>query len=227
VKLSTHQVKTHIWLFVNCLIENPTFDSQTKENMTLQQKSFGSTCELGESFYKQLTKTGVLDRIQNWMKFKALEKMDQQCSKKKHSKLKGIPKLDDANMAVTKNSEACTLILTEGDSAKSLAVSGLGVVGRDRYGVFPLRGKVLNVREANTAQVLKNAEINNLLKIVGLQYRNKYESPDDVKSLRYGKIMIMTDQDQDGSHIKGLLINFVQHYWPNLIRYNFIEQVHT
>lgn len=52
-----------------------------------------------------------------------------------------------------KHSLECTLILTEGDSAKSLAVSGLGVIGRDRYGVFPLRGKILNVREASHKQV--------------------------------------------------------------------------
>lgn len=52
-----------------------------------------------------------------------------------------------------KHSSECTLILTEGDSAKSLAVSGLGVIGRDRYGVFPLRGKILNVREATHKQV--------------------------------------------------------------------------
>lgn len=67
--------------------------------------------------------------------------------------LSGIPKLDDANDAGTRNSQDCTLILTEGDSAKTLAVSGLSVVGRDKYGVFPLRGKVLNVRDASHKQV--------------------------------------------------------------------------
>lgn len=65
----------------------------------------------------------------------------------------GIPKLDDANNAGGRSSDKCTLILTEGDSAKTLAISGLSVVGRDNYGVFPLRGKLLNVREATTAQV--------------------------------------------------------------------------
>lgn len=89
------------------------------------------------------------------MKFKAQEKLNKKCSSSKHSKLRGIPKLDDANNAGTKNSLDCTLILTEGDSAKSLAVAGLGVVGRDRYGVFPLKGKVLNVREASHKQVRK------------------------------------------------------------------------
>ena len=73
----------------------------------------------------------------------------------KTTKLKGIPKLIDANDAGGKNSIKCTLILTEGDSAKALAVSGLSVVGRDRYGVFPLRGKLLNVREASDKQVRK------------------------------------------------------------------------
>lgn len=61
--------------------------------------------------------------------------------------------MDDANDAGGKNSIDCTLILTEGDSAKTLAVSGLSVVGRDRYGIFPLRGKLLNVREASHKQV--------------------------------------------------------------------------
>jgi len=65
----------------------------------------------------------------------------------------GIPKLDDANNAGTKHSLDCTLILTEGDSAKTLAISGLSVVGRDNYGVFPLRGKMLNVRDASHKQV--------------------------------------------------------------------------
>ncbi|ROJ30508.1 DNA topoisomerase 2-beta [Anabarilius grahami] len=126
-----------------------------------------------------------------------------------------------------KHSSECTLILTEGDSAKSLAVSGLGVIGRDRYGVFPLRGKILNVREATHKQIMENAEINNIIKIVGLQYKKSYDDPESLKSLRYGKIMIMTDQDQDGSHIKGLLINFFHHNWPSLLKHTFLEEFIT
>lgn len=89
----------------------------------------------------------------SWMRFKAQEKLNAQCAGVKRSKLKGIPKLDDANDAGTARSGDCTLILTEGDSAKALVVAGLAVIGRDRYGVFPLRGKVLNVREATSKQV--------------------------------------------------------------------------
>uniref|UniRef100_A0A2S2Q8Z8 DNA topoisomerase 2 n=1 Tax=Sipha flava TaxID=143950 RepID=A0A2S2Q8Z8_9HEMI len=224
--LKNHQVKNHLWVFVNCLIVNPTFDSQTKEHMTLQVKAFGSKCTLSEKFINSVSKCGIVEAVLTWAKFKAQTQLQKQ-SGKKHSKLKGVPKLEDANDAGTKNSVDCTLILTEGDSAKSLAVSGLGVVGRDKYGVFPLRGKLLNVREASHKQIMENAEINNIVKIVGLQYKKKYETIEDLKTLRYGRLMIMTDQDQDGSHIKGLIINFIHHNWPSLLKLPFLEEFIT
>ena len=109
-----------------------------------------------------------------------------------------------------RKSHLCTLILTEGDLAKSMAIAGLTVVGRDQYGVFPLKGKVLNVRDASIKQITGNAEITNIKKILGLESGKVYK---DLKSLRYGKVMIMTDQDHDGSHIKGLILNlFHSHY---------------
>ncbi|XP_041664909.1 DNA topoisomerase 2-beta isoform X2 [Cheilinus undulatus] len=227
VNVKPFQVKNHIWVFVNALIENPSFDSQTKENMTLQTKSFGSKCLLSEKFVRAATNCGIVESILNWVKFKAQTQLNKKCSSVKHSKIKGIPKLDDANDAGGKHSSECTLILTEGDSAKSLAVSGLGVIGRDRYGVFPLRGKILNVREATHKQIMENAEINNIIKIVGLQYKKSYDDAESLRTLRYGKIMIMTDQDQDGSHIKGLLINFFHHNWPSLLKHTFLEEFIT
>jgi DNA topoisomerase-2 len=100
------------------------------------------------------------------------------------------------------------LIVTEGDSAKSLAMSGLSIVGRDFYGVFPLKGKPLNVRDATYQAVMKNEEIKNMVDIMGLKYGVTYDET-NIKTLRYGHLMIMADQDTDGSHIKGLLINFI------------------
>ncbi|KAG7161707.1 DNA topoisomerase 2-like [Homarus americanus] len=227
VQIKPFQIKNHMWVFVNCLIVNPTFDSQTKENMTLQTKNFGSKCQLSEKFTAGVIKCGIVEAVMSWARFKQQAQLQSKCASKKQTKLKGIPKLEDANDAGTKFSSDCTLILTEGDSAKTLAVAGLGVVGRDRYGVFPLKGKLLNVREASHKQILENAEINNLIKILGLQYKKKYDSRDDMKTLRYGKLMIMTDQDQDGSHIKGLLINFIHHNWPTLLRHSFLEEFIT
>ena len=102
-----------------------------------------------------------------------------------------MAKLSDANNAGTREGHKCTLILTEGDSAKAFAVAGLGVVGRNNFGVFPLRGKLLNVREAKHDQIMKNEEIQNIKKIMGLQHNKVYT---DVMSLRYGRLMFMTDQ---------------------------------
>ncbi|KAG9223266.1 hypothetical protein CCMSSC00406_0000045 [Pleurotus cornucopiae] len=208
------QVKNHMWIFVNALIENPTFDSQTKETLTLPAGKFGSRPALSEEFMKKVQKSSIIDQVLNWAKFKA----DQQIKKtdgSKRNRLTGMAKLSDANNAGTKNAEKCTLILTEGDSAKSLAVAGLAVVGRDNFGVFPLRGKLLNVREARHDQIMKNEEIQNIKKIMGLQHNKEYTN---VSSLRYGRLMIMTDQDHDGSHIKGLLINFLDHFYPSLLK---------
>nr|CAB3267169.1 DNA topoisomerase 2-alpha [Phallusia mammillata] len=226
VDVKPYQIKNHCWLFVNCLIENPTFDSQTKENMTLQAKKFGSSCSLTDKFLKMASSSGIVDNIMNWVKFKAQSQL-QKKSATKSNKLKGVPKLDDANDAGTKHSLGCTLILTEGDSAKTLAVSGLSIVGRDKYGVFPLRGKLLNVRDASHSQIMGNAEINNIIKIMGLKYGKKYESDEELKTLRYGKLMIMTDQDHDGSHIKGLLINFIHSNWPNMLQRRVLEEFIT
>ena len=122
------QIKNHMWLFINCLIENPTFDSQTKENMTLQAKSFGSKCQLSDEYIKKITKCGLLDKIMTWLAFKEKTDLEKAGSKSKQTKIKGIPKLDDANDAGGKDSIGCTLIVTEGDSAKTLAVAGLDML---------------------------------------------------------------------------------------------------
>nr|6CA8_A Chain A, DNA topoisomerase 2 [Plasmodium falciparum] len=129
----------------------------------------------------------------------------------------GIPKLEDANDAGSKYSQECTLILTEGDSAKTSCLAGLSIVGRDKYGVFPLKGKLLNVRDASFKQLMDNKEIQNIFRIMGLDITDK--NKDDIKGLRYGSLMIMTDQDYDGSHIKGLLINMIHKFWPSLLKH--------
>merc|ERR1719394_1003048 len=195
--------------------------------MTLVAKEFGSKCTLSDKFQGQITKSGIVESVLLWSKFKADAALKNKQSGKKTNKLRGIPKLEDANEAGTKNGLGCTLILTEGDSAKTLAVAGLGVVGRDYYGVYPLKGKLLNVREASQKQIMENKEITDLVKIIGLSYKKKYMSTEDVSSLRYGKVMIMTDQDQDGSHIKGFVINFIHHNWPSLLKLPFLEEFIT
>ncbi|GMH34212.1 hypothetical protein BSKO_02046 [Bryopsis sp. KO-2023] len=206
-------VRNHLRVFLNCQINNPAFDSQTKENLTSNVNTFGSKCEINEEFMKKVKKSGILEQLEDLVKIRgeqALKKTDGSKRSRLH-----IAKLEDAHQAGSKNSHHCTLILTEGDSAKAFAMAGLELVGRERYGVFPLRGKLMNVRDATNANVSKNAEIQNIKKILGLQHGKVYE---DMKALRYGHVMIMTDQDYDGSHIKGLIINFFHKFYPSLLK---------
>jgi DNA topoisomerase II len=121
------QIKNHLAVYVNALVVNPAFDSQTKENLTTKQSAFGSTCTLSDKFLKNIEKSAIINNVLKWAKFK----QDAELKKKggsKRSKLTGIVKLDDANNAGTARSADCTLILTEGDSAKALAISGLGTL---------------------------------------------------------------------------------------------------
>lgn len=192
--------------------------------MTLKSSAFGSKCELSDKFVKEVLKCGVIDQIVAFAKAKTEAQLAKKVKAKKTTKI-FVEKLEDANDAGTRKSADCTLILTEGDSAKSLAMAGLEILGRDSFGVFPLKGKLLNVRDASYKQLMGNAEIQNIMKIVGLQPKKEYN---DLAELRYGSIMIMADQDLDGSHIKGLLINLIDFFWPTLVKTpGFLQQFIT
>ncbi|KAF7456067.1 putative DNA topoisomerase 2 [Cryptosporidium felis] len=225
-----HHVKNHIWIFIKCLIVNPSFDSQTKETLTTKTSKFGSVCTLSEKTINAVIKSSIVENVLMWAQLKqSMELKKKMKSSQKNtvtSRILGIPKLEDANEAGGPHSSKCTLILTEGDSAKTSCLAGLSIVGRDYYGVFPLRGKLLNVREASFKQQIGNLEIQNILKILGLGIGQKYEN--GPVNLRYGSLMLMTDQDHDGSHIKGLIINLIHYYWPNLIQFSgFLKQFVT
>ena len=209
--VKSQHIKDNLFVFVKALIVNPSFDSQSKETLTTPVAKFGSKCELTDKFYDKLFKIGIVDKALSITEFYDKKKLVKTDGKKLSRII--VPKLDDANLAGTKDSASCTLILTEGDSAKTMAISGLSVIGRDKYGVFPLRGKILNVKDATLQKISDNNEITAIKKILGLEQNKKYT---DLSQLRYGSIMIMTDQDHDGSHIKGLIFNIFQSMWHEL-----------
>lgn len=213
-----------VW-FINATIENPSFDNQAKEYLTTAPKEFGSLPKFALKkegsdalkFVDQLVKIGLLDEAEHILNAKTSRDAKKTDGKKK-SEIR-IPKLEDAQWAGTARSTECTLILTEGDSAKTTALSGLNVVGRERYGIFPLKGKILNVKDVTVAKKNANQELTYIKQILGLEHGKVYT---DLKQLRYGRIMIMTDQDVDGSHIKGLLMNLFHTEWPSLLGMNFL-----
>ena len=218
--LKPAQVKAALFVLVKATIINPTFSSQTKTECT---SKISDTPNFPPKFIKDVFASGVLDDLVS----KGLAVVDKELKKtdgSKKSRITGVPKLDDANWAGTHRSHECTLIITEGDSAKALAIAGLSVVGRNAFGVFPLRGKPRNVRDASVKQVTDNEEFSNLKKILGLQHGKVYNS---LRDLRYGRLMIMTDADLDGSHIKGLVLNMFHVYWPKLIELGFVVSMVT
>jgi DNA topoisomerase-2 len=227
IKVTPSLLKENLIFFINATVENPAFSSQTKDTLTTKIEKFGSKYEPTQVFLKKIAKCGIVEQVIQLIKFKEnsnLKKTDG----KKQVKINGIPKLEDANKAGTKDSNKCSLILTEGDSAKAFAMAGLGIVGRDYFGVFPLKGKLLNAREATTKQLSDNDEINHLKQIIGLKHGQDYSDDAIFNQLRYGRILILTDQDVDGSHIKGLLMNFIHCIWPSLMKRNgFITSLST
>jgi len=213
VKATT--IKEQLALFLRCDIENPSFSSQSKDELGTASSAFGSTCKVSDDFIEKLAKMGVMDaacELTAVKENKAAKKTDGS----KTRTIRGIPKLVDANFAGTDKSGLCMIILCEGDSAKAGIVSGLSREDRNIIGVYPMKGKIMNTRGEPVKKISENNEIKEIKQILGLEVGRKY-TPDDVKyRLRYGKIIFMTDQDLDGSHIKGLGINLFQSEWPSL-----------
>jgi len=221
-------IRNKMMVFVNCKIENPMFEGQTKGSLNSKPAVFGSTCKLSDAYLKEIiAKTGIVESLLEDIATKEHNRAMKR-PKSPSSQVIDVAKLEDAHDAGGPRALDCTLILTEGDSAKALAVAGLEVVGRQTFGVMPLRGKVLNVRVATRSQALKNEEFVNLCKALGLDFKKSYEHGLQGEGLRYGKVMIMCDQDTDGSHIKGLVINLFHHFWPALLKHEgFLQQFIT
>jgi DNA topoisomerase II len=216
--VTPNSVKEQLILFLRCDIENPAFDSQTKDYMNSPVAKFGSKCDVTDKLIEKLAKMGVMDAacaITEVKDNKAVKKTDGVKTKN----IRGIPKLTDANWAGTDKANDCMLLLCEGDSAKSGIISGLSSDDRNTIGVYPMKGKIMNVLGENVNKISANKEITEIKKILGLETNKEYKTIEDVhKNLRYGKILFMTDQDLDGSHIKGLGINLFQTEWPSLAK---------
>ena len=208
-------IKEQLMLFLRCDIENPAFSSQTKDELTTTSANFGSACVVSDEFVEKVAKMGVMDAacaLTEVKEAKAAKKTDGA----KTRTIRGIPKLIDANFAGTEKSAQCTIIFCEGDSAKAGIVSGLSKEDRNTIGVYPVKGKFMNVRGEAVKRIAENTEIAEIKRILGLENGREYTAEDAAKRLRYGKVLFMTDQDLDGSHIKGLGINLFQSEWPSL-----------
>ena len=228
IKVNANSIKEQLILFLRCDIENPAFDSQTKDFMNTPSAKFGSTCTVSDSFIEKVAKMGVMDTACSLTEAKE-NKLAKKTDGSKTKTIRGIANFIDANHSGTAQSKDCILILCEGLSAMSGIVSGLSSDDRNTIGIYPLKGKLLNVRGEQMKKIAENKEITDIKKILGLETGREYKTITDVhQHLRYGKIMIMTDQDLDGSHIKGLCINLFHSEWSSLIHIpGFISFMNT
>jgi DNA topoisomerase-2 len=217
-KVNASAIKEQLVLFLRCDVENPSFDSQTKDYMNTPSNKFGSSCNVSDAFIEKVAKMGVMDLACSLTEAKE-SRLAKKTDGAKTRTIRGIANFIDANFSGTAQSKDCILILCEGLSALSGIVSGLSSEDRNIIGIYPLKGKLLNVRGEAIKKIAENKEITDIKKILGLESGREYNTIEEVQQyLRYGKIMVMTDQDLDGSHIKGLCINLFHSEWASLTK---------
>jgi len=221
--LNIADVKPHLSLVIACRLPNPTFVSQMKSSLSSPTPKIN----IADRMIQSIMKWDLVNRLQAALEakqFKNLSKTDGK--KKKHV---NIAKLEDANDAGGKNSANCTLYIIEGKSAMNYAVTAISLVenGRDTIGAYPMKGKPLNVMNADPRQILENKEFNDLKAALGLREGVDYRDDNNFATLRYGHIVIMSDADDDGKHILGLILNYFHCRYPTLLARGYVMYLRT
>lgn len=223
-------VEKRLFFIVAARVSNPAFDSQTKDQLCTPLRAWNDWTP-GEAFVKTLDALIGEELVLNATK-KETKSAASACAVKK--RLPVIKDYDPATLsgknAFKSEAEPVSLILTEGLSAKALATACKSVLGAAVTGIYPLRGKLKNVRGLSPAEYVKNAECKNLASILGLEPGRVYASKDELKSvLNYTNVWIFTDQDPDGDHICGLILNLFDAQWPSLLQHfpSFIKRFRT
>lgn len=215
---SAKDVRPQFTIFVRASLINPVFSNQNKTRLqsptpkvAVDPKFIQTVC----TKWNFMEKMNDISRAREFISLKKTEK------KRGFKRIEG---LDSANKAGTKESKDCTLILCEGLSAKTYAMKGAiqvgweGKKGRDYWGVFPLRGKVLNVLNASTSTISSNKEVTSVIQALNLKYKTDYTKAENFDTLSYGRVMIITDSDVDGIHIASLIINMFYVLFKSLLQ---------
>ena len=203
-------------LIAHMTIDNAQFDSQQKTRLVTKASAFGWRWDPSDTFCAALERSDLVARTLRASRAEADAKVARDTKPTTRPATMDVPKYEPA-LRVGAPTVACTLIVCEGDSAKALAVAGLAVIGRERYGVFPLKGKLLNTRNVPATTAAANTEVSNLVRILGLQFGRQYDSA-AIATLPYRHLLLMTDQDVDGDHIAALVLNALDSCFPTLLR---------
>jgi len=222
VDVKPSDIKNQMRLFVSANINRPTFNSQTKEFMTSEPKTYQTEWSCSDKFIKKIMGSSIIQSILDWVlaKEEAAKKAELRKLNKDIDKAnpKKVEKFVDAT---SKDRAECILFLSEGDSAGS---SIKNARNPKTMGVFPLRGKPINAYEIDEKKLMENKEFKNILTITGLQIGVEVKS---IEQLRFGSIAIATDSDLDGYSIRGLLIAMFNRFWPELFQLGVIKILET
>jgi DNA gyrase/topoisomerase IV subunit B len=221
--LTLADIRPHISLVMSCRIPNPKFTSQTKTQLSGPQLKF----DFPEKLFNHIYKWTLITRLYATLEAKQMKNLQKTDGKKRRHIL--LEKGEDANEAGGMQSKKCTLFIVEGKSAMGYAVKAISSIpnGRNFYGILPIRGKLLNVMNANAQQIAENEELTEIKKMLGLKEGLNYSSDEAFASLRYGYVVILTDADDDGKHIMGLILNFFYCRFQTLLARGFVHYLRT
>ena len=228
-KITAKDIKQYFTFIVKAVVINPEFESQSKNRLV----SPSIPIKVKFADIKSIMNWSFVKNIEDLIKLKDREKLKTSERKRGFVRIDGF---DPANKAGTKHSKKCSLILCEGKSAKPFAVTGIEtgckigdevLKGRDWFGILPLKGKLLNVRNASNTTISSNDEIKNIIQALGVTFGTQY-TESNIGKLRYGRIIILCDQDVDGFHITGLILNMFECLFPSLLKIpGFITWMNT
>lgn len=219
--LSGEDIQEGMFLVFNLTAPNVKYDAQVKSRITsIDMKPFNSIISaniqtwlsINEKEIKEIADKTINAKKARDAAKKARESIRAKEKKRKEKVLKFDTKLADCN---SKDRSKCEVYITEGDSA-----SGNLKTARDRktQAIMPIRGKILNVRKATLEKIQKNQEIMTMIDAFGLTVDMKtMKLTYDPADLRYDKIIIMSDADVDGAHIKNLFYTFIWTFCPELV----------
>ena len=213
-KLMGNDIREGVVAIVSTKIPQPQFEGQTKGKLGNSEVSgivnsiVSSSLKIFLEDNPAITKI-VVEKILNSKKAReAAQKARELVLRKSVLEVGSLPgKLADCT---SKKAEECEIFIVEGDSA-----GGSAKQGRDRYNqaILPLRGKIINVEKAGLHKSLESSEIRAMVTAFGTSIGETF----DISKLRYGKIILMTDADVDGAHIRTLILTFLYRYMKDLI----------
>ena len=221
--ISAKNIKGHISFIVNARLADPEYTSQSKTKLA----SPGISVSFPEKVIKNLQNWDVIIRMFAEMEAMAATKATKNDgSKRKHITM---DKGEDANLAGTKESSKCSLYLVEGLSAANYPQKRICMLegGKDYNGYMPLKGKFMNITKAKAAKYAENTVVGMIKQVVGLKEDVDYEKDENVKTLRYGFIILTVDADDDGMHILAHVLNFFREKFPGILKRNMIGYLRT